>query len=83
MNAQGDYDGSLQGLPILPPGYRLWCQAGSISLATADVAFSDATTLVTPPAGPLPIPTSRIANSTDHTGTTGVVSFAVPVMGFF
>ena len=83
MNTQGSYDGSLQGLPVLPPGYRLWCQAGSISLATGDLAFGDATTLITPPPGPLPIPTSRIANSTDHTGATGVVSYAVPVMGFF
>jgi len=83
MNTQGAYDGSLQGLPVLPPGFRLWCQAGSISLVTADLAFSDATTVVTPPAGPLPIPTSRIANSTDHTGATGVVSYAVPVMCFF
>jgi len=83
MNTQGAYDGSLQGLPILPPGYRLWCQAGSISLVTAELAFSDANTLITPPAGPLPIPMSRIANSTDHTAATGVVSYAVPVMGFY
>jgi hypothetical protein len=83
MNNVGSYDGSLQGLPILPPGYRLWCQAGSISLVTAELAFSDATTLITPPPGPLPIPMSRIANSTDHTAATGVVSYAVPVMAFF
>ncbi|HEX6812382.1 MAG TPA: hypothetical protein VF384_12210 [Planctomycetota bacterium] len=83
MNGQGAYDGSLLGLPMLPPGYRLWCQAGSISVVDAEVALSDATTLITPPQGPLPIPTSRIANSTDHTAATGVVSYAVPVMCFF
>ena len=83
MDAQGRYDGAITGIPHLPPGMRLWCQAGSISLATGDLAFGDATTLITPPPGPLPIPTSRIANSTDHTGATGVVSYAVPVMVFF
>ena len=83
MNAQGDYDGSLSGLPALPPGFRLWCQAGSIDLGTIGMAFSDAVTMVTPPAGPVPIPVSRVINSTNHSAATGTVSYAVPVMAFF
>jgi hypothetical protein len=83
MNAQGDYDGSITGVPQLPPGLRLWCQAGSFDVASAALAASDATTFVVPPAGPVPIPTSRIVNSTNQAATTGTVSFAVPVMGFF
>lgn len=82
MNSAGDYDGSLLGLPHLPPGYRLWCQAGSVDLATVALAFSDAVTFVTPPAGPLPVPTARIIHSTNRLSPTGTVSFAVPVMSF-
>jgi hypothetical protein len=82
-NTSGNYDGTLTGLPVLPPGYRLWCQAGSVHLGTGALAFGDGTTLVTPPVGPLPIPVSRIANSNDHTQATGTVSYAVPVMSFF
>ena len=83
MDASGDYDGTLAGLPLLPPGYRLWCQAGSVDLATVDLAFSDALTLVTPPYGALPIPTARVANASDHTAQTGSFSYAVPVTAFF
>jgi len=82
-NAQGDYDGTLTGLPVLPPGHRLWCQAGSVHLGTGALAFGDGSTLVTPPVGPLPIPVSRIANSNDHAAATGAVSYAVPVMSFY
>ncbi len=82
-NAAGDYDGSLTTLPTLPPGFRLWCQAGTIDLATVAMSFSDAVTMVTPALGTLPIPVSRIINSTDHTAATGTVSYAVPVMAFF
>jgi hypothetical protein len=83
LNAQGNYDGTLTGLPLLPPGFRLWCQAGSIDLTTAGMAFSDALTLITPPAGPQPIPVSRVVNSTNVAAATGTVSYAVPVMAFF
>ena len=83
MSSTGAYDGSLLGLPILPPGFRLWCQAGSIDLTTVGMAFSDAVTFVTPPLGPLPIPTARIVNSTNRSSATGTVSYAVPVMAFF
>lgn len=83
MSTTGDYDGALNGLPLLPPGFRLWCQAGSIDLGTAGMAFSDAVTFVTPPPGPLPIPTSRVIHSTNNASATGTVSFAVPVMAFF
>lgn len=82
MNAQGNYDGSLTSLPTLPPGYRLWCQAGSVHWQTVDMSFTDAVTFVTPAAGTLPIPVARIVNSTNHAATTGTVSYAVPVMGF-
>lgn len=83
LNAQGDLDATLLGLPQLPPGFRLWSQVGAIDLGTLDMAFSDASTFVTPPAGPLPIPTCRIVNSNDHTAATGTISFAVPVMAFY
>ncbi len=82
MNSMGNYDGALAGLPHLPPGYRLWCQAGSVHLGSVAMAFTDAVTFVTPPAGPLPIPTVRIANSTNGAAATGTVSYAVPVMAF-
>lgn len=78
----GDYDGNLPGLPLLPPGLRLWFQAGTFDVATGALAASDASTLVTPPPGTLPIPVSRIANSTNQAAATGTVSYAVPVMGF-
>jgi hypothetical protein len=83
MNASGDYDGSLTGLPHLPPGHRLWCQAGSIDLGTVGMAFSDAVTFVTPPPGTLPLPATRVINSTNGAAATGTVSNAVPVMAFF
>jgi hypothetical protein len=83
LGATGSYDGSLTGLPQLPPGFRLWFQAGSVDLQNGAIAFTDASTFVTPPAGPLPIPTSRIANSTNAAAATGTVSYAVPVMAFF
>lgn len=82
VNAQGDYDGSL-AMPLLPPGVRLWCQAGTIDLGSIGMAFSDAVTVVTPPPGPLPIPAVRIVNSTSQGAATGSVSNVVPVMGFF
>jgi len=83
MTANGRYDGTLPNLPLLPPGHRLWCQAGSIDLATTAMSFSDAITLVTPPYGQLPIPTARVANGSDVAAATGSVSSSVPVMAFF
>lgn len=83
MTNLGNYDGGLQGLPLLPPGYRLWLQAGSIDLSTVDMAFSDGITLVTPPYGSLPIPCARIANASNQAATSGSVSNSVPVMAFF
>lgn len=83
VTAAGDYDGLLAGLPVLPPGFRLWCQAGTIHLGNGALAFSDASTLITQPPGTLPIPASRVINSTNVAGTTGTVSFAVPVINFF
>jgi hypothetical protein len=83
VGSNGAYDGALLGLPQLPPGFRLWCQAGSVNLLTGDLAFTDASTFVTPPTGPLPIPTARVVNSTNVSAATGTVSFAVPVMAFW
>jgi hypothetical protein len=83
VGSTGSYDGAIHGLPHLPPGFRLWCQAGSVDLLTGELAFTDASTFVTPPPGPLPIPTARVANSTNVQATTGTVSFAVPVMAFW
>jgi hypothetical protein len=83
MSATGSLDGSLTALPLLPPGYRLWCQGGSVDLGNANLAFTDGLTLVTPPLGAVPLPAVRIANSTSQTASTGSVSNVVPVMGFY
>ena len=83
MTAAGTYDGSLGSMPLLPPGFRLWLQAGSIDLNTAAIAFSDGSTLITPPFGSLPIPSARVANGNDQTALTGTVSRSVPVMAFY
>lgn len=82
MTASGAYDGTL-ALPSLPPGLRLWCQAGSVALSSVAMSFSDAVTLVTPRLGPLPRPCMRIANGVDVAAATGAVSASVPVMAFF
>lgn len=81
--ATGSYDGSLTGLPFAPPGFRLWCQALTLDFATLGLAMGDASTLLTPPPGPQPIPVARVVNSTNQSAPTGAVSFAVPVMAFF
>lgn len=83
MTTTGRYDGLLTGLPLLPPGYRLWCQAGSIDLTTTAMAFSDALTFVTPPAGIVPVPVARVASASNQAATTGSVSSSVPVTMFF
>lgn len=81
-DVDGDYDDTLAGIPLLPPGMRLWLQAGTIDPSSGAIAASDATTLVTPPSGVLPIPMARVINSTNQAAATGTVSYAVPVMGF-
>ena len=83
MTATGSYDGTVVSLPSLPPGYRLWCQAGSIDLTNTNMSFSDAITLITPPRASLPITAARIANGNNHAAATGAVSTSVPVMAFF
>jgi len=82
-DVSGNLDASLPNLPLLPPGYRLWCQAGSGHFGTGALAFSDGSTLRTPAPGILPIPVSRVANSNDRSAATGTTSYAVPVMQFF
>lgn len=83
MGTNGRYDDVLPGLPLLPPGYRVWCQVGSFDWATVEMAFSDASTFVTPPSGSLPVPAARIANGSNRSATSGTVSLSVPVMAFF
>ncbi len=83
MTTTGRYDGTLANLPLLPPGMRLWCQAGSVDLSSLAMSFSDAVTLVTPPFGQLPRPCARVANGDDVSSPTGSVSRSVPVMAFF
>lgn len=82
MNTQGNYDGSLTGLPVLPPGHRLWLQSGSVHLGNGSLAFGDLSTLVTPPAGTLPIAASRVVNSTDRNAATGSVAMVATVTRF-
>lgn len=79
----GSYDGTLSQLPVLPAGIRLWCQTGSAHLGNGALSFGDGVAIVTPPAGPQPIPTRRIANSTNGSAASGSLSWSVPVMLFF
>lgn len=83
MTTSGSYDATLTGLPVLPAGLRIWCQAGSIDVTTIAMSFSDAVTMITPPHGALPRTCSRIADGDDVTSTAGAVSAAVPVMCFY
>lgn len=83
MTQTGTFDGTLANLPLLPPGIRLWCQAGSVDLTSIAMSFSDAITLVTPPFGQLPRPCARIANGDDVHSPHGSVSSSPPVMAFF
>lgn len=83
MTTTGRYDGTLSNLPTLPPGLRLWCQAGSIDLHNVAMTFSDAVSLVAPPLGQLPRPARRVANGSDVASPTGSVSASVPVTAFF
>ncbi|MBX3463814.1 MAG: hypothetical protein KF830_11645 [Planctomycetes bacterium] len=82
FDVQGAWDGTLAGLPLLPPGLRLWLQAGSFDVASGALAASDATTVVVPPPGPLPMPVSRVVNGTNVAAATGTVAYSVPVIGF-
>ncbi|HLQ36694.1 MAG TPA: hypothetical protein VK348_02745 [Planctomycetota bacterium] len=78
----GSYDGSLAGLPLLPPGYRLYLQTGSIDLGSGGLAFGDVEAMITPPTGPVPVTAARIVSQSDRTAPTGAVSLAVPVTRF-
>lgn len=82
-DTQGANNAALQGLPVLPPGYRLYCQAGSIHLQNGAFTLGDLSTLLTPPAGPAAIPSARVVAGSDRTAATGTVAFAVPVVQFF
>ena len=82
-SATGSYDGVLGGLPVLPPGWRLWCQTGSVHLGTGALAFGDLSTMVTPPPAPTVSPAARVAASSDRTALTGTVAQSVPVTLFY
>ena len=69
--------------PILPAGYRVYLQVGSIELGTSDLVFSDLTQLMTPPAAPTSLPAVRVAASTNRAALSGAVSASVPVTLFF
>ena len=83
MTASGSYDGSLTGLPTLPPGYRLWCQAGSVHLGSAALSFADLSGVVTPPPAVAPLPAVRIAASNNRLAGIGAISNSVPITQFF
>jgi hypothetical protein len=78
----GDCSASLQW-PLLPSGYRLYLQVGSIELGGSDLVFSDLTQVVTPPAAPATLPAARVAASTNRAALTGTVSTSVPVTLFY
>lgn len=81
-DATGACDGALTW-PILPAGYRVYLQVGSIELGGSDLVFSDLTQMMTPPAAPTTLPAVRIAASTNRASLTGAVSASVPVTLFF
>ena len=81
-DGSGSFDGSV-ALPVLPPGYRIFCQTGSIDLQTGGYALGDLSALVTPPAAPTNLPAVRIANASDHTAATGTVSPVATVTRFY
>jgi hypothetical protein len=83
LDGNGSYDGSLTNLPLLPSGYRLWCQSGSIDLTDGNMAFGDLSGFMTPPAAPTAAPAARVASSSDRSATTGTVSQSVTVTRFF
>ena len=83
MTTNGRYDQSVTGLPPLPPGYRLWCQAGSIHLGSGALAFADLSSLTTPPAAAETLPAARVAASSNRLAVQGTISHSVPVTLFF
>ncbi|GAB4148167.1 MAG: hypothetical protein Fur0037_16450 [Planctomycetota bacterium] len=80
-DANGSFDGSLP-LPLLPPGYRMFCQTGSIDLGSGALVLGDASSLMTQPAAPPSLPAVRIASASDRTSPTGTVSPVVTVTRF-
>lgn len=81
-DAAGTCDATMQW-PMLPSGYRLYLQVGSIELGTSDLVFSDLTQVVTPPAATPQLPAARVAASTNRAALTGTVSSSVPVTLFY
>lgn len=81
-DAAGSFDGSI-AMPLLLPGYRMFCQTGSIDFANGDLALGDGSAITTQPAAPTSLPAVRIANASDHTAATGTISPAVTITRFF
>jgi hypothetical protein len=81
-DVNGDCMASLQW-PLLPSGYRVYLQVGSIELGGSDLVFSDLTQVVTPPAAPATLSAARVAASTNRAALTGTVSTSVPVTLFY
>lgn len=79
----GNYDGGLTNQPLLPPGLRIYLQAGSLAMGSLDLVVTDLTTLVTPGAPPSSLPATRVSASTNRLATTGTVTPSVPVTQFF
>lgn len=82
-DANGDWRGSLDNLPLLPPGTRLFVQGGSFDLVAETLVLTNGSTIDLPGAGPTSQTTARVAAGSDHTSPTGTVSSSVPVMRFF
>ena len=80
--ATGSWNGTLQGVGALTPGLAFHVQVAS-GHALNGVTLSDASDMVVPPLGPMPVTAARIAHGTDRTSSTGTVSLTVPVTEFF
>ncbi len=78
----GHWNGMLQSATPLPIGMEFYAQVAS-GHALNGVAISDASHVVVPPLGPVPMTVARIANGSDRTAPTGTVSNVVPVTELF
>lgn len=81
-SSNGSWSGTLRGTVPLPTGVAFHTQIAS-GHPINGVTLSDASDLLVPLLGPMPIPGARIASGSDRTSPTGAVSFVVPVTEFF
>ncbi|MFM1872265.1 MAG: hypothetical protein RL398_1687, partial [Planctomycetota bacterium] len=82
VSSTGSCDDTFVGMPVLPPGFRLWAQAGAIDLGNGNLTLGDVSGIATPPPGLTPVPCARVVDANNVTGTTGTLSLAVPVIRF-